>query len=111
MTQAEEALFDQNSDYLDCSEYLSDFSETAALCANLDLVICVDTSVAHLAAALGKEVWILLPFSPDWRWMLNRRDSPWYANVSLYRQPTWGDWASPLQQIKADWVAKLNTSP
>ena len=90
------------------SDYLIDYSDTAALCDVLDLVICVDTSVAHLAASLGKEVWILLPFSPDWRWLLQRPDSPWYQKVILYRQNRWGDWASALQQIKEDWSKRLN---
>ena len=110
LNDVEKSLLNQNKDILDFSEKLTDFSETAALCANLDLVICVDTSVAHLAAALGKEVWILLPISPDWRWMLNRRESPWYSEVTLYRQGAWGDWASPLQQVKSDWLAKLQAS-
>ena len=86
----------------DYTEFLTDFSQTAALCSHLDLIICVDTSVAHLAAALGKEVWVLVPFSPDWRWMLNRQDSAWYEKVRLYRQTAWNDWTAPLQSIKED---------
>ncbi|HET6307707.1 MAG TPA: glycosyltransferase family 9 protein, partial [Rhodopila sp.] len=83
----------------DLTQALTDYAETAALIANLDLVITVDTSVAHLAGALGKPVWILLPHAPDWRWMLDRRDSPWYAAARLFRQPTPGDWGSVLAQV------------
>ena len=64
------------------------------------MVITIDTSIAHLAAAMGKKVWILLPFSADWRWFLQRDDSPWYSNVTLFRQETLGDWSTPLNRIK-----------
>jgi hypothetical protein len=66
---------------------IEDFSDTAALCDLMDLVISVDTSVAHLAGALGKATWVLLQYMPDWRWFLDREDSPWYRSVKLYRQP------------------------
>ncbi|MDP1603979.1 MAG: sulfotransferase [Legionella sp.] len=79
---------------------LSTMVGTAALIACLDLVITVDTSIAHLAAAMGKEVWILLPFSADWRWLLQRDDSPWYSGVKLFRQEALGDWHIPLARIK-----------
>jgi len=78
---------------------LRDFGDTAALIANLDLVICVDTAVAHLAGALGKPVWVLLPFVPDWRWMLQREDSPWYPTMRLFRQPSFGDWNSLIGKV------------
>jgi hypothetical protein len=78
---------------------LNDFADTAALIANLDLVIAVDTAVAHLAGALGKPVWVLLPFVPDWRWMLDREDSPWYPTMRLFRQPAIGDWETPISRI------------
>ncbi|MDI1339083.1 tetratricopeptide repeat protein [Polaromonas sp.] len=92
-------------------ESLEDFSDTAAVVAMMDLVITVDTSVAHLAGALGKEVWILLPFSPDWRWLLDRSDSPWYASARLFRQPAPGDWASVLGQVQAALRLRLAASP
>ena len=82
--------------------FAEDFSDTAALCECMDLVISVDTSVAHLSAALGLKTWILLPFNPDWRWLLDRNDSPWYPSVTLYRQQQSGDWSGVLKQVAAD---------
>ena len=84
---------------IDYSEELRDFSDTTALIKNLDLVISVDTAVAHLAGALGKPVWTLLSFSPDWRWMLNQEDSPWYPTMKLFRQTAMGDWKSVIAQV------------
>jgi len=81
---------------------LQDFSETAALCDLVDLVISVDTSVAHLAGALGKPTWILLPYSPDWRWLLDRHDSPWYESVRLYRQDQQLEWMPVLSRVAND---------
>ncbi len=78
---------------------LADMSETAAAIDNLDLVISVDTAVAHLAGAMGKPVWTLLPFAPDWRWLLNRDDSPWYPSMRLFRQKKHGDWDSVFKRI------------
>jgi hypothetical protein len=80
---------------------LKDFTDTAALIANLDLVISVDTSTAHLAAAMGKPVWLLNRFDTCWRWQLHRRDSPWYPTLTLFRQTGPSDWSAPLQQIRA----------
>lgn len=85
---------------LDLTESLGDFADTAAAIQQLDLVITVDTSVAHLAGALGKPVWVLLPFTPDWRWLLERGDSPWYPSARVFRQPKRGDWASVIQQVR-----------
>jgi hypothetical protein len=73
-------------------ERLQDFAETAAVISQLDLVITVDTAVAHLAGALAKPVWIMLPFSADWRWFLDRTDSPFYPTARLFRQPAIDDW-------------------
>jgi hypothetical protein len=78
--------------WIDWTQDLTDFSDTAALIANLDLVITVDTAVAHLAGAMGKPVWVLLPFIPDWRWMMDREDSPWYPTMRLFRQKSIGQW-------------------
>ena len=78
---------------------LRDFADTAALIECLDLVISVDTSVAHVAGAMGTPVWILLPFAPDFRWMLDREDSPWYPTATLFRQPRIGDWQSVVARL------------
>lgn len=78
---------------------LSDFADTAAAIASLDLVISVDTAVAHLAGAMGKPVWVLLPRAPDWRWLLDRDDSPWYPTARLFRQQRTGDWPELLQRV------------
>ncbi|MCV6638746.1 tetratricopeptide repeat-containing glycosyltransferase family protein [Candidatus Albibeggiatoa sp. nov. NOAA] len=84
----------------DCSQQLQDFTDTAALIQALDLVITVDTSVAHLAGALGQKTWIILPYVPDWRWLLNRQDSPWYPTVKLFRQIQAKDWTSVFSQLQ-----------
>lgn len=81
---------------------MTDFADTAALVANLDLVIAVDTAVAHLAASLGKPVWLLNRFDACWRWLTGRRDSPWYPALALYRQPTPGDWGSVVADMAVD---------
>jgi hypothetical protein len=81
-------------------EELGDFSDTAALISQLDLVISVDTSVAHLAGALGKPVWILLTHAPDWRWLLDRDDSPWYPTARLFRQSESREWASVVTCLR-----------
>ena len=81
-------------------EHIKDFMDTAAIITSMDIVITVDTAIAHLAGAMGKPVWILLPYSPDWRWLLDRRDSPWYPTARLFRQPAIGDWPSVLQEVK-----------
>jgi tetratricopeptide (TPR) repeat protein len=87
------------SGILDLTAELGDFADTAALIAALDLVVTVDTSVAHLAGALGKPVWLMLPFSPDFRWLLRREDSPWYPSMRLFRQQKPGDWDSVIARI------------
>jgi len=83
------------------------FIDTAAACECLDLIISIDTSIAHLSASLGKRTWILLTFNPDWRWMLDRNDSPWYPSVSLYRQDSTCDWRLVLERVAADLTALM----
>jgi len=87
-------------------ERLADLADTAAIIAMLDLVITIDTSIAHVAGALGKPMWVLLPFSADWRWLRERSDSPWYPTARLFRQPAPGDWQSVVRQV-AEALAEL----
>jgi hypothetical protein len=86
----------------DSTAHMVDFADTAALIEQLDLVISVDTSTAHLAGALGKPVWILNRFDTCWRWMLDREDSPWYPTARIYRQPRPGDWRDVLERVRVD---------
>ena len=90
---------------LDLAPMLGDFTDTAHTVMNLDLVIAVDTAVAHLAGALGRPVWVLLPFDPDWRWLLDRSDSPWYPTMRLFRQPAPGRWDEVIARV----VESLNS--
>lgn len=95
-------------DLLDLGPDLRDFADTAAAISLLDLVVCVDTSVAHLAGALGMPVWVLLPAPADWRWMEKREDSPWYPTMRLFRQRSPGAWPEVLERLKAsleEWAA------
>jgi Tfp pilus assembly protein PilF len=87
---------------------LHDFSDTAAAMSAMDLVISVDTAVAHLAGALGKPVWLMLPANPDWRWRLHRTDSAWYPSMRLFRQPRLGDWQSVVNEIAKCLESELN---
>ncbi len=95
------AVLKDQSDLLHFGDALQSFSDTAALIANLDLVISVDTSVAHLAGALAKPVWVLLPFVPDWRWLLDRNDSPWYPTALLFRQDDTRQWENVIVHARA----------
>jgi hypothetical protein len=81
------------------ADSLHSFADTAALIMHMDWVIAVDTSVAHVAAALGKPVWLMLPYSPDWRWLLSREDSPWYPGMRLFRQDASGDWNGVVARL------------
>ena len=83
----------------DLTSDLSDFAETAAMISQLDLVITVDTAIAHLAGAIAKPTWLMLPHVPDWRWLTDRADSPWYPSLKLFRQTTTGDWAEVIGRI------------
>jgi len=94
----------------DYSEHLKDFEDTAALCQLMDLVIAVDTSVAHLSASLGQTTWTLIPYSPDWRWMLNREDTPWYPSMHLLRQIEPGNWEQTLARLNSELRDHLSTS-
>jgi tetratricopeptide (TPR) repeat protein len=103
--EEDRAAFESSAQIMNVSSDLRDFSDTAALCECLDLLISVDTSVAHLSGSLGKRTWILLPFSPDWRWLIHHKDtSPWYSHVRLYRQKQVGDWQGVLRQVSSDLI-------
>jgi len=95
--QGEDEAIGRPLTHLGCD--IQDFADTAAIVAQLDLVICVDTAIAHLAGALGKPAWVLLPLVPDWRWLLGREDSPWYPNTTLFRQNTAGDWSDVVARL------------
>jgi tetratricopeptide (TPR) repeat protein len=95
------AVLKARSDVLHFGDGLKDFSDTAALISNLDLVISVDTSIVHLAGALAKPVWVMLPFIPDWRWLLDRDDSPWYPTARLFRQDDSRAWESVIARVHA----------
>ena len=90
------------SDVVDMGAKIKNFSDTAAIIENLDLIISVDTSVAHLAGAMGKPTWVLLGFLPDWRWFLGREDSPWYPGMKLFRQRRKGDWKGVFENVKRE---------
>ena len=94
---------------VDLTAHLTDFVETAALVSCLDLVITVDTSVAHLAGAQGCPTWILLPYVPDWRWLLDREDSPWYPTVRLFRQTETRDYGEVLDRVRGE-LLKLSSA-
>lgn len=93
---------------VDVAGDLKDFGDTAAAMLNLDLVLTIDTAASHLAGAIGKNAWVMLPWAADWRWLDNRSDSPWYPTLRLFRQPTRGDWpavAAQLEQALREWAA------
>ena len=87
-------------DFVPLPRDLGSFADTAALMPHLDVILSVDTSVAHLAGALGRPTWLLLPFAPDWRWMLDRHSSPWYPGMRLFRQQRRGEWLSVIEQVR-----------
>jgi tetratricopeptide (TPR) repeat protein/glycosyltransferase involved in cell wall biosynthesis len=99
----------QGANIIDLDSQLSDLADTAAAINELDLVIAVDTAVAHLAGALGKEVWVLLPHVPDWRWMLSRQDSPWYPTMRLFRQPAVKAWVPAIASVARELSARAQT--
>ncbi len=91
--------------FADLAPELKDFGDTAATLAALDLLLSVDTAPVHLAGALARPVWVLMPFAPDWRWRLNRADTPWYPTMRLLRQPRVGDWDSVFEAVRIDLLA------
>lgn len=95
---------------LDLTAQLTDLAETAALMSCLDLVVTVDTSIAHLAGALGRPTWIMLPHAPDWRWLLDRDDSPWYPTVRLFRQRASGGYEDVVARVRAELLARISTA-
>jgi len=99
---SDRAFLRERTGIIDLTEHLTDFSETAALVSCLDLVITVDTSVAHLSAALGRPTWILLPYTPDYRWLLDRDDSPWYPSVRLFRQSETREYESVVDRVRTE---------
>ena len=100
--EGEQELLRQVPGLIDNSLDIEDFEDTAALCELVDLVVTVDTSVAHLSGALGRPTWLMLPYSPDWRWLMERADSPWYPSMKLYRQNQILNWDSVLETITKD---------
>jgi hypothetical protein len=102
------AILRERSEIIDLTAALTDFTDTAALISCLDLVITVDTSVAHLAGALGCPTWLLLPFTPDWRWLLDRDDSPWYPSMRLFRQTETGDYAPVLDRVRSELITLIS---
>ena len=102
VSDADVSLMNSSKKFIDVESHNVDFTDTAALIETLDLVISVDTSLAHLSGSLGKTTWILLPFLPDWRWMAERSDSPWYPSATLYRQPAAGEWLTVMKTVRTD---------
>jgi tetratricopeptide (TPR) repeat protein len=104
----DKAFLTERNDIVDLTAHLTDFEETAALISCLDIVITVDTSVAHLAATLGRPTWILLPYLPDWRWLVDRDDSPWYPAARLFRQTATRDYGSVLERVRSELLAEVS---
>jgi ADP-heptose:LPS heptosyltransferase len=100
LNAGQQAILRSRANVIDLGGELDDFADTAALIATLDLVVAVDTAVVHLAGAMGKPVWILLPFSPDFRWLIERADSPWYPSARLFRQKRIGDWDDVIERVR-----------
>ena len=100
--EADQDVLDSSDVIFSYDDDLLDFANTAALCECMDLVISVDTSLAHLSGALGQRTWVLLPFTPDWRWLRDRDASPWYPAMKLYRQRAAGDWKDVFARVAAD---------
>jgi hypothetical protein len=97
--QAAIGSYFERAPLLNLGAEIADFVDTMAVIEEMDLVVTVDTAVAHLAGAMGKPVWIMLPYAPDWRWLLDRNDSPWYPTARLFRQSRAGDWIGATRQV------------
>jgi len=111
VTAEERAFLQSSKDIVVLDREQRDFADTAAIIDSLDLVISVDTSVAHLSGALGKETWVLLPKVCDWRWMVERVDSPWYSSARVLRQQNQGDWSTVITQLRQMLVARYRSGP
>jgi ADP-heptose:LPS heptosyltransferase len=96
------ALLNAETDVFQFEQRFRDFADTAAVIASLDAVVTVDTAVAHLAGAMGKPLFLLLPFAADFRWLRERQDTPWYPTARLYRQPAFGDWNNAIAALRDD---------
>ncbi|MBT4837999.1 MAG: tetratricopeptide repeat protein [Methylococcales bacterium] len=102
VTERSKELENIDTNICDLSSKINNFYDTATIIMNLEVVIAVDTAIAHLAGALGRPVWLMLPYHAEWRWLENRLDSPWYASMRLYRQQAEGDWVELIQRVKTD---------
>ena len=100
----------ESTDIVDLTAHLANFVETAALISCLDLVITVDTSVAHLSGALGRPTWLLLPYTPDYRWLLDRDDSPWYPTMRLFRQTETRDYGEVIDRVRRELLALIEAA-
>jgi len=97
----DDAVVASHPGVVDLRRELQDFADTAAVLERMDLVIAVDTAVAHLAGALARPLWVMLPFAADWRWLEDRTDSPWYPTARLFRQPGFGEWEPVIEAVRA----------
>jgi len=104
------AAADTPGGIVNLAEDLTDFGETAAVIAGLDLVIAADTAVAHLAGSLGKPVWLLLAYASDWRWMLDREDTPWYPSMRIFRQKRPGEWGDVMERVASELRPRISAS-
>ena len=110
LTNKERDLINNEINLIEFTETLDSdgaFLDTASIITNCNLIISVDTSIAHLAGILNKQVWVLLKKFPDWRWLLNRKTTPWYPNVTLFRQEKDNNWNKPIKDIYEHLLAKL----
>ncbi len=110
ISAADASVLRGRANVIQIADELGGFADAAAVISHLDLVVSADTSVAHLAGALGRPVWVLLPFAPDFRWLLNREDSPWYPTARLFRQPRPGDWESVIARVRDELERMAATS-